>query len=68
MAREHIDFSNLTNSEINLKMKGFENEYNIKKDKIINLIADLKELDELYIEAKAEMDKRGTLWVTSSSE
>ena len=68
MAKEHIDFSNLTNSEINLKMKGFENEYNIKKDKIINLIADLKELDELYIEAKAEMDKRGTLWVTSSSE
>lgn len=68
MAKEHIDFSTLTNSEINLKMKGFEDEYNIKKGKIISLIADLKELDDLYIAAKAEIEKRGSLWVTSSSE
>lgn len=59
--KKKIDFSRLTNAEINLKMMGYENEYNIKKDKIISLIESLKELDELYIEANNELKKRGAL-------
>lgn len=59
--KKKIDFSRLTNAEINLKIMGYENEYNIKKDKIISLIENLKELDELYIEANNELKKRGAL-------
>lgn len=59
--KKKVDFSRLTNAEINLKMMGYENEYNVKKDKIIGLIEKLKELDELYIEANNELKKRGIL-------
>jgi hypothetical protein len=40
---------------------GYENEYNIKKQKIIELVGRLEELDKLYIEANEELKKRGVL-------
>jgi hypothetical protein len=59
--KKKIDFSRLTNSEINLKLMGYENEYNVKKDKIISLVEELQELDQLYIAANDELKKRGVL-------
>ena len=59
--KKEEDFSRMSNSEINLKMIGYENEYNIKKDKIINLVHDLEELDKLYIKANNELKKRNVL-------
>jgi hypothetical protein len=59
--KKKIDFSRLTNSEINLKIMGYENEYNVKKDKIISLVDELQELDKLYIAANEELKKRGVL-------
>ena len=59
--KKKVDFSRLTNSEINLKMMGYENEYNVKKDKIIALVGELQELDKLYISANDELKKRGVL-------
>ena len=59
--KKKVDFSKLSNAEINLKKMGYENEYNVKKDKIIKLISELKELDVLYIEANDELKKRGIL-------
>jgi hypothetical protein len=59
--KKKVDFTKLSNAEINIKMMGYENEYNVKKDKIIKLVDDLKELDALYIEAKEELSKRGVL-------
>ena len=56
-----VDFTKMSNAEINLKMLGYENEYNVKKDKIIIIISELQELDALYIEAKNELNKRGVL-------
>ena len=58
---EKIDFTKLSNSEINIKLMGYENEYEIKKGKIIELVHDLEELDKLYINAKNELKKRGVL-------
>lgn len=58
---EKIDFSRLSNSEINIKIMGYENEYEIKKKKIIELVHNLEELDKLYIDAKNELKKRGSL-------
>jgi hypothetical protein len=61
MKKKKIDFSKLSNSEINLKIMGYENEYNVKKDKIISLVEELQELDKLYIAANEELKKRGVL-------
>lgn len=58
---EKVDFTKLSNSEINIKLMGYENEYEIKKSKIIELVHDLEDLDKLYISAKNELKKRGVL-------
>jgi hypothetical protein len=59
--KKKVDFSKLSNAEINLKIMGYENEYNVKKDKIISLVGDLQELDDLFIKANEELKKRGVL-------
>ena len=51
-----IDFTKLSNAEINIKVMGYTNEYNVKKGKIIKLIGELEELDELYIKASVIME------------
>ena len=56
-----IDFSKLSNAEINLKKMGYKNEYDVKRDKIVSLVNELAELDELYIMANEELKKRGAL-------
>lgn len=55
----NTDFTKMSNSEINLKMMGYDNEYDIRKTKIINLIHELEDLDFLYRKAKEELKKRG---------
>ena len=57
----NIDFSVLSNAEINIKKMGYDNEYQVKKAKIISLIQDLEDLDKLYIMANNELKKRGVL-------
>lgn len=57
----NIDFKKLTNAEINLKMMGYDNEYSVKKEKIIQLIHELEDLDFLYNKAKEEIERRGIL-------
>ena len=56
-----VDFSKLSNAEINIKKMGYDNEYKIKKNKIIELVNELVELDNLYISANEELKKRGVL-------
>ena len=58
---DNIDFSKLLNSEINIKLKSYDNEYNVKKSKIISLVSELQDLDYLYMKAKKELSKRGVL-------
>ena len=58
---KNIDFSKLSNSEINIKMKSYDDEYNVKKSKIISLVSELQDLDYLYMKAKEEFSKRGVL-------
>lgn len=58
---KNIDFAKLSNSEINIKMKSYDNEYNVKKSKIISLVSELQDLDYLYLKAKEELSKRGVL-------
>lgn len=57
----NVDFTRMTNSELNLKIMGYNNEYEAKKSKIIELVHDLEDLDYLYIKANDELKKRGAL-------
>lgn len=57
----NIDFSKMSNAEINLKIMGYDNEYDIRKNKIIDLIHELEDLDFLYRKANDELKKRGVL-------
>jgi len=57
----NIDFSKMSNSEINLKIMGYDNEYDIRKSKIIDLVHELEDLDFLYNKATEELKKRGVL-------
>ena len=61
MKKKNIDFSKMTNAEINLKIIGYTNEYDVKKEKIIALVNELQELDVLYNKANDELKKRGVL-------
>ena len=57
----NINFSNMSNSEINLKILNYNNEYDVRKSKIIEMIHVLEDLDYLYNKANEELKKRGVL-------
>lgn len=57
----NVDFSKMSNSEINLKVMSYDNEYDIRKSKIIELVHELEDLDFLYRKATDELKKRGAL-------
>ena len=57
----NVDFSKMSNAEINLKIIGYNNQYESKKSKIIDLVHELEDLDFLYIKANDELKKRGAL-------
>ena len=57
----NVDFSKMSNSEINLKVMSYDNEYDIRKSKIIGLVHELEDLDVLYRKATDELKKRGVL-------
>lgn len=57
----NVDFSKMSNADINIKVMGYDNEYNVKKSKIIELVHELEDLDFLYNKAISELEKRGVL-------
>jgi len=57
----NVDFSKMSNSEINIKIMNYDNEYEIRKSKIIDLVHELEDLDFLYNKANDELKKRGVL-------
>ena len=57
----NINISNMSNSEINLKILNYNNEYDVRKSKIIEMIHELEDLDYLYNKANEELKKRGVL-------
>jgi hypothetical protein len=57
----NVDFSKMSNSEINIKIMNYDNEYEVKKSKIIDLVHELEDLDFLYNKANDELKRRGVL-------
>lgn len=50
----------MSNAELHLKMKSYEDTYSATKSKIITLVEELQKLDREYIKAKEEMNRRNT--------
>ena len=57
----NVDFSKMSNSEINIKIMNYDNEYEVRKNKIIDLVHELEDLDFLYNKANDELKRRGVL-------
>jgi hypothetical protein len=57
----NVDFSKMSNSEINIKIMNYDNEYEVRKSKIIDLVHELEDLDFLYNKANDELKRRGVL-------
>ena len=57
----NVDFSKMSNSEINIKIMNYDNEYELRKSKIIDLVHELEDLDFLYNKANDELKRRGVL-------
>ena len=58
---EKLTLENMTNSEINIKMKELENEYEAIKVKIKQLVERMNSLDTEYAKAENELKKRKAL-------
>lgn len=56
--KQMMDYSKLTNGELSMKLNEYNNEYEAKKKKIIELVERLKELDRLYMEVETELNNR----------
>jgi len=52
------EYKNMSNSEINIKLKSLEDEYENTKLKVLKLVEEMKKLDELYLEGKKELSNR----------
>ena len=51
-------FSEMSNSEIKVKMEEYKNEYEAIKSKIAALVERMNELDTVYLNATNELKKR----------
>lgn len=58
---KNINFSEMSNADINIKMLEYSKEYDVKKNTIIKLVHELEDLDKIYIKANEELKKRGML-------
>lgn len=54
-----IEYSKLSNADINIKLKGLEDEYETIKTKVAKQLQRMEELDKLFLEGKSELQKRG---------
>lgn len=61
MSKYSFDVKGMSVEDLRLKMMTLENEYNAKRDKIVSLVEDLKNLDRAYISCKNEINNRNVI-------
>lgn len=54
----NIDFTTMSDSDINIKLKAMEDDYETTKNKVGELVYHMKELNELYDKGKKILNKR----------
>jgi hypothetical protein len=52
------DFTKMSNAEINIKMMALENEFEIKRAKVNEMLRELVDINTAYLDAKTEIKKR----------
>ena len=55
---EVVTFSDMSNSEIRVKMEEYKNEYEVIKSQIAKLVEKMNQLDINYVNATNELKKR----------
>ena len=55
---QQVDWSNMSNTEIRMKLKGLEEEYTYIKNQINKLFNTMDDLDNEYVKGKKELEKR----------
>ena len=58
MQQQSIVWSDMSNTEIRMKMSSLEEEYEAVKNKINNLLNTLDYLDEVYLKGRKELERR----------
>jgi predicted nucleic acid-binding Zn-ribbon protein len=56
-----IEWGNMSNTEIRMKLSSLEEEYTSIKNKINSLLTQLDELDNEYIKGKREIENRSKI-------
>lgn len=59
---EELKLSELSNNELTLKLKMYENEYETLKNKINSCVKRMDELSSSFINVKKELNKRHVRW------
>ena len=58
MQQQSVIWSDMSNTEIRMKMSSLEEEYEAVKNKINNLLNTLDYLDEVYLKGRKELERR----------
>lgn len=53
-----MELNDLTNAELKIKMQALENDYEITKSKVAELLQHLEDLDNKYVSVRTILEKR----------
>ena len=57
------ELQEMSNAELNIKLKNIENEYSAEQKKAADLITKMEDLNKTYVMVKEEIDKRNnSVW------
>lgn len=59
---EELKLSELSNNELTLKLKMYENEYETLKNNISSCVKRMNELSKSFVNVKKELNKRHVRW------
>ncbi len=55
---QNLTYQELSNAELNIKLKELENEYAVLQQKMMHMLNKMEELDKKYISIKEILNKR----------
>jgi predicted nucleic acid-binding Zn-ribbon protein len=60
---ENMEYSNMSNAEIRLRLDSLSNEFESKKRKLSELCEEMDKIEREYLKAKSELEIRRTLYI-----
>lgn len=59
---ENSNYNNMSNAELKIYLETLTNEYDLKKNQIIKLCEDMKNIENKYLNVKHELEIRKNLF------